>query len=525
MSVFSTELLFAAIVAVFAFVSLVLLFRIYSERRVAKYDDEKHRAALEMLRQSFEKGIYDLTHRLTSTEARWRDVNHLVASRISTQPDQVGVIAELPKTKFLESYGLVAEEVRLDPKSVFVLTPFNPEYQEAFDSIAEACREIGLKSFRGDEEQVRGDLMPHILRQIAKARIVVANIDGRNPNVFYELGIAHAIDKVTILVTSSIEEAPFDLRAKKLVVYEDMIDLKTKLKTELARSLVDIVRDPGESSNEGKDTTIPPDDTYTSSVDGNVEAWHTIVEKRFQELREKRLSKKEVDPYGQGYWTAKFALQGNIRELQLVEFLEVLRSSVTGLTGWNIGWVPTRSGITPYPFERGIEVWLAEKGGKDPGHSDFWRAETVGRFALFRGYQEDGQDFEAQYSHIGLDYSLVTWRVAEVLLYLEKFAKHLAINQIGANLSFSWNNLEGRRLGYHKLVSPADQEYVCRQSKVESSIRIPDTALIRENLYSSVHQVVNPLFEAFSFFHLSEDQVSELLSELVDDDRKPIIRF
>ena len=66
----------------------------------------------------------------------------------------------------------------------------------------------------------------------------MANIDGRNPNVFYELGIAHALDKVTILVTKSIKSVPFDLRGKKLVVYQDADELRLGLQNELSRSLL-----------------------------------------------------------------------------------------------------------------------------------------------------------------------------------------------------------------------------------------------------------------------------------------------
>ena len=48
---------------------------------------------------------------------------------------------------------------------------------------------------------------------IKKARILVAELSGRNPNVFYELGVAHAMNKDVILITQTLEDVPFDFEA------------------------------------------------------------------------------------------------------------------------------------------------------------------------------------------------------------------------------------------------------------------------------------------------------------------------
>jgi len=78
--------------------------------------------------------------------------------------------------------------------------------------------------------------MSHILALLVKARLIIVIIDGRNPNVFYELGVAHALGKVTILVTSDVKAAPFDLRAKKLIIARDPEELAEQLTQELART-------------------------------------------------------------------------------------------------------------------------------------------------------------------------------------------------------------------------------------------------------------------------------------------------
>jgi hypothetical protein len=248
----TNQLPIAAVFIVSFSALLIGLLLYYRARREAHYNLEKHRVELEMFRASFENRIYNLTDQLMSTEGRWRDLNHLLISRLETQPDSVESHSTVPTTKFLKTHGLTGNELQVDPRLVFVLTPFNERFQESFDTIAAACRDVGLHCLRGDEEQVQGDLMSHILRSIVKARLIIANIDGRNPNVFYELGIAHALDKVTILVTKSIKSAPFDLRAKKLIIYQDMNELQEGLLKELTRSLLPNVKKEFEPKSERK---------------------------------------------------------------------------------------------------------------------------------------------------------------------------------------------------------------------------------------------------------------------------------
>jgi hypothetical protein len=52
---------------------------------------------------------------------------------------------------------------------------------------------------------------------------VIADSSGRNPNVFYELGLAHALEKPVVLITSdAIEEAPTDIRAFEFISYAQL---------------------------------------------------------------------------------------------------------------------------------------------------------------------------------------------------------------------------------------------------------------------------------------------------------------
>jgi hypothetical protein len=250
-------------------------------------------------------------------------------------------------------------------------------------------------------------------------------------------------------------------------------------------------------------------------VDGHVESWEKRALGRFEFLRQTRIDKDKGDPFAKGYWQASFALQGTLREVGLADFLELLQKSKTGRTGWDVGWVPTREGIAPYPFQDGVEVWLAESGGKGSGHSDFWRAEPIGTFALFRGYQEDEADFAKQYAHVQLDFSLVLWRVTEFLLYIESFARNLAIGKARANLRIRWTGLENRQLGHHKAIFPLDMR-VSHQPSVESMLHVSDTTAIRKTLLKDICAVTRPLFEAFDFFSVTEGEAEELIRGVFD---------
>ena len=255
-------------------------------------------------------------------------------------------------------------------------------------------------------------------------------------------------------------------------------------------------------------------------VDGHVESWEDRALGRFNFLRETRINTAKGDPFSRGYWQASFALQGRLRDVNLRDFLSLLTASETHRTGWDVGWVPTREGIAAYPYQDGIEVWLAEAGGTDPGHSDFWRAEKIGTFALFRGYQEDEGDFTRRFPEIKFDYSLVLWRISEFLLYIEKFAHNLGAAPVSANLSIRWNGLEDRTLGNNNAIFPMLQKDVCHQPSVQSTYRIPDTSLIMRTLVTDVQRITAPLFETFDFFVMTEDQVKSVIRKLFDVDRE-----
>ncbi len=90
--------------------------------------------------------------------------------------------------------------------------------------------------------------MDQVGQGIAHAKVLVAELTSRNPNVFYELGLAHALKKPVVLVSSNEADVPFDLQHIR-VIYYDMSDpfWGNKLLEKVAENILSALRNPAEA--------------------------------------------------------------------------------------------------------------------------------------------------------------------------------------------------------------------------------------------------------------------------------------
>ncbi|MBF0452522.1 MAG: hypothetical protein HQK75_17605 [Candidatus Magnetomorum sp.] len=220
-----------SIVSSIMITSLIILLR----TRRHKYDFDNNRTIINEMRDSFEKTIYNLTERLVSTQDRWMDVNHLLLSSQQNKAIDIDSEKRVYLNDFLKSNGINEADIKTDKKLVFFLTPFNKDFESTFEVIRKVCHQVDLKCLRGDEEFIKSDIFSHILKNIVRANIVIANIDGRNSNVFYELGLAHALDKNTILIAKTKDELPIDVKSKYMILYKNFKELETELKNQLLK--------------------------------------------------------------------------------------------------------------------------------------------------------------------------------------------------------------------------------------------------------------------------------------------------
>ena len=102
----------------------------------------------------------------------------------------------------------------------FVLMPFDPEFDKIFDDLIKpALEEVGYDVNRADSILSQQNILKDVVRGIAEADLVVADLTSVNPNVFYELGISHTMQKHTVLLTQSVEDVPFDLKSYRVIQY------------------------------------------------------------------------------------------------------------------------------------------------------------------------------------------------------------------------------------------------------------------------------------------------------------------
>lgn len=157
------------------------------------------------------------------------------------QIDEHGNIEPRPKLyDFLEAFGLsLTKMINYSPQSlvirptldypnqltdspdVFVLMPFQQQLQPVYeDHIKKVVRELGMTIGRADDFFSSDSIINEIWSAMNAAKIIIADCTDKNPNVFYELGIAHTLGKPVILTSQSLDDIPFDLRHRRYTLYE-----------------------------------------------------------------------------------------------------------------------------------------------------------------------------------------------------------------------------------------------------------------------------------------------------------------
>ena len=144
-------------------------------------------------------------------------------------------------TPFFGKQSLLESQDK-DSSDLFVLMPFAHELQPVYeDHIKKVAEGLKLRVRRGDDLFSKDSVMEDIWNAMNQARLIIADCTGRNPNVFYEIGIAHTINKPVILITQNGDDVPFDLRHLRYIKYEytprGMADFEEQLKQAISKIL------------------------------------------------------------------------------------------------------------------------------------------------------------------------------------------------------------------------------------------------------------------------------------------------
>ncbi len=132
----------------------------------------------------------------------------------------------------------------------FVMMPFAAPLGDYYSKIFEpAITKAGLKPMRADDDIFgTGKIIDQIWSGINSAKVLIAELTSRNPNVYYELGLAHALRKPVVLVCSNEQDVPFDLKHIRVIYYE-MHDpfWGQKLIDKVAENILSAISNPKET--------------------------------------------------------------------------------------------------------------------------------------------------------------------------------------------------------------------------------------------------------------------------------------
>lgn len=156
------------------------------------------------------------------------------ALRIKVSPcweniqDTLGIsltwLAELqnPRAKIVLPDAFPEPSQRQELPDVFIAMPFDKALRPVYRHIVKVCKDrLSLSVARGDDFFTAHAVMADVWAAIQNAKIIVADCTQRNPNVFYEIGIAHVLAKPVVLVSQRDEDIPFDLHPIRRISYQN----------------------------------------------------------------------------------------------------------------------------------------------------------------------------------------------------------------------------------------------------------------------------------------------------------------
>ncbi|GAB2599014.1 hypothetical protein [Spirosoma areae] len=121
-----------------------------------------------------------------------------------------------------------------------VMMPFDSKFSGTYSAIRNSCAKLGIDCRRADDIWDNSILIQDVFDLIFTSKAVITDFTDRNPNVFYETGVAHTLGKLVIPITQSVSDIPFDLRHHRALTYLPNAEGLLKLEKDLERKLVKV---------------------------------------------------------------------------------------------------------------------------------------------------------------------------------------------------------------------------------------------------------------------------------------------
>jgi hypothetical protein len=191
------------------------------------------------------------TFRYDEAESSRKTAGSLIAAPIVSNEEAIGVIRCVRSIDYPEKFtqeeahllevfaetAATAIEARrelnfmVEAPFAFVLMPFASEFSDIYEfGIKETMIQKGVRCERVDEMEFNDRILDQVYKSIQRADLILADMTGRNPNVYYEVGYAHALKKDVILLTQDATDIPFDLKHHNHIEYGGKIaELRKRL--------------------------------------------------------------------------------------------------------------------------------------------------------------------------------------------------------------------------------------------------------------------------------------------------------
>jgi hypothetical protein len=185
--------------------------------------------------------VYDkpyVTNIMRGLEERIKEAEYLdtLKSDINEVMDHaLSVLISVPSPAISDSYTFQTHGTHI-PNTAFIMMwidPNHPELEDVWDAIEEVCGDFGIKADRADKVEHQGTITDLVLRRIAESEFLIADLTGERPNVYYEIGYAHALNKRPILFRKHSTRLHFDLSVHNVPEYKNGVELKKLLNARL----------------------------------------------------------------------------------------------------------------------------------------------------------------------------------------------------------------------------------------------------------------------------------------------------
>ena len=225
-------------------------------------------------------------------------------------------------------------------KLCFVLMPFKEELQPVYDqAIKPACAEAEFRALRVDELQGTFNINRKIIEHIFSSHAIIADLTDWNPNVFYEMGVAHALDNKTIMIIQKKDRLPFDVSTYRCIIYEQTEAGLSKLQKEIIASLQHLEQWRCHPSNpvqdfKPADTLVPKSEMERLQLEWQMREEGllktTVAKTEWEKLQRELHAKEQLlnDTVAKSDWeTAQQQLQAKTAELvKLQKQLELVQA-------------------------------------------------------------------------------------------------------------------------------------------------------------------------------------------------------